>query len=358
MRPHVLVVEDDPERREVVRGVLAREYECRAVGTAEEAFAAIGQDAWAAAVVDYDLAQGGSGLEVLQALREASPGTLRVLYTVYYTDSLMRDIARLAHPHASVDARPVDFLNRLRRTVGDLLAVPEHGPAPVAADASGVWIGVAPASARFLAELHAAAESEAPVFLYGEPGAGSTQAAKLLRDRRAAWKRRTPGPAVAAAPAAVILRVPPLRERRQDIPHLAHHYVVEHARMADHPAPRLGADALAELARREWRGNLPELHGVIARACLHACAHGGARPELRATDLPHDHLPAWRPSQYAKDDGQRECVLRQLRAARNVSGASRLEGCSRANYIRMMRRLGVLRADVPADVALDSDDDV
>jgi DNA-binding NtrC family response regulator len=353
MSPRVLVVEDDAERREAVRGVLARDHDCSAVGTVEEAFAAIGSAAWDAAVVDYDLAKGGSGLEVLQALREASPCTVRVLYTVYFTESLMRDIARLAHPHATVDARPVGFLNTLRSQVAALLAVPCGKEVRAATDPTGMWTAVAPASAAFMEDLRRAATSAAAVFLYGEHGAGSTQAAKLVREWRAQWRQehqRQDDP----APSAVVLRVPPLRERRQDIPAIAMRYACDQARGAGGHRQTLAAGTLEELVRREWRGNLPELHGVIARACLHA----GTRAEIRPDDLPQDHQPAWRPSQYAKDDGQRECVLRQLRSARNVSGAARLEGCSRANYIRLMRRLGILRADIPAEVVLEGDDEV
>jgi DNA-binding NtrC family response regulator len=348
---HVLVVEDDPERRDAVRGVIARDHECRAVGTAEEAFAAIGAEAWDAAVVDYDLAQGGSGLEVLQALREASPRTVRILYTVYFTESLMRDITRLAHPHATVDARPVGFLNDLRARLATLLTVPSGKEVRSAADPTGMWAAVAPASVAFMEELRRAASSDASVFLYGEHGSGSTQAAKLVREWRAQWRQKRPHRDPATLP-AVVLRVPPLRERRQDIPSIALRYAQEHARATGGAAPSFAAEALAELVRREWRGNLPELQGVIARACLHAGGHA----QIRACDLPQDHQPAWRPSQYAKDDGQRECVLRQLRSARNVSGAARLEGCSRANYIRLMRRLGVLRADIPTEVALEGDE--
>jgi DNA-binding NtrC family response regulator len=350
---HVLVVEDDPERREAVRGVIGRDHDCQAVGTAEEAFAAIGVGEWDAAVVDYDLAQGGSGLEVLQALREASPRTLRVLYTVYFTESLMRDIVRLAHPHATVDARPVEFLNDLRSQLATLLSVPSGKDVRCASDPTGMWAAVATASVAFMRELRNAAESDAAVFLYGEHGAGSTQAARLVREWRAEWRQRHPHRDSTAVPAAV-LRVPPLRERRQDIPSIALRYVQDHARAAGVPAPSLAADTLTELVRREWRGNLPELQGVVTRACLHATQ----RAEVRAADLPQDHQPAWRPSQYAKDDGQRECVLRQLRSARNVSGAARLEGCSRANYIRLMRRLGVLRADIPAEVTLEGDEEL
>ena len=86
---------------------------------------------------------------------------------------------------------------------------------------------------------------------------------------------------------------------------------------------------------------------------VRALQRTGARRVIEAEDLPQDTQPPWRPSQYAKDEGQRDCLLRQLRTARNVSAASRLEGCSRANYIRLMRRLGIIRADVVTDPALE-----
>jgi DNA-binding NtrC family response regulator len=355
MRPQVLVVEDDPERREVVRRVLAEAYDCRAVGTVDEAFQVISGSPQAAAVVDYDLSRGCSGLELLQALRESAPETLRVLYTVHFTTSLMRDIARLAHPHAWLDARPVDFLEELRRTLDELLgSATDAREARNPQDPSGVWTAVAPAAVRFLADLRRAAESHSPVYLFGEHGAGSSQAAHLLRVWRTEWKRRGVGPPGVSQPPVVILRVPSLAERRQDIPHLAQRLMHEHARGPGGIPRVLGADALEALSRRAWRGNLQELAAVLARAS----SRTGTRTTLHAEDLPHDHAPAWRPSQYAKDDGQRECMLRQLRAARNVSAAARLEGCSRANYIRMMRRLGVLRADVPNEVVLAGDEGV
>ncbi|MBI5709514.1 MAG: hypothetical protein HZC42_04305 [Candidatus Eisenbacteria bacterium] len=348
MKPRVLIVEDDHERAGVIRRLFAERFDCHAVGTVEEALAALADGPWAAAVVDYDLARGGSGLEVLQTVLETAPGTQRLLYTSYFTPSLMRDIVRLAQPQRVVDARDVNFLTALRRSLEELLAEP-------VADDSGTseplsrsqrWTTLAPASAEFIARLRSAAESHAPVFLHGEPGTGRSHAAAMLRHWRQEWKARgAPARHAEGELEVVVLRVPPLRERLQDLPTLAARCLAEYAHETGTPVKRPSKEALDDLLSRDWRGNIVELASVLLRACRRA----GARRVIQPDDLPRDLQPAWRPSQYAKDEGQRDCVLRQLRTARNVSGAARLEGCSRANYIRLMRRLGIIRADLQTD---------
>lgn len=346
MKPRVLVVDDDTERSDMISRVLADAFECRHVATLDEAFAALGRDVWDAALVDYDLNRGGSGLELLQALRDVAGGTLRVLYSVYYNDGLIRDAGRLASAHAVVDARAPGFLVTMRGALDDLLLNHELGPAPVPPRADGGtarWIGSSPSSREFIARLRRAAESHSPVYLHGETGAGKTLAAALFRQWRADWKSSSSGRAVSRASASpvVLLGVPSLRDRLQDLSALAESGLDRLARDAGEPQKRLAAGAVEDLLKREWRGNVRELLGVLQRSCQRA----GSRMEIEAADLPRDFTPPSRPSQYAKDEGQRECVLRQLRTARNVTGAARLEGISRTNYIRLMRRLGVIRAD-------------
>jgi len=149
-----------------------------------------------------------------------------------------------------------------------------------------------------------------------------------------------------------IVAVPALRDRLDDLPALAQCCLERHARQGGEAPRGLSGDALAELLRRPWWGNVLELQGVLTRACQRS----GPRLDLAATDLPGDAEPPPQPSQGAKDAGQRECVLRQLRAAGNVSGAARLEGISRTNYIRLMRRLGIIRADTFAAAKPDAAD--
>ena len=106
------------------------------------------------------------------------------------------------------------------------------------------------------------------------------------------------------------------------------------------------------LQARHWRGNLAELQAVLDRAAQRA----GERLLIEVGDLPRGAEPVPAPSQRAKDAAQRDCLLRQLRLARTVHAAAELEGCTRANYIRLMRRLGILRADsVGVDLSADAD---
>ncbi|MFH0947185.1 MAG: sigma 54-interacting transcriptional regulator [Planctomycetota bacterium] len=62
--------------------------------------------------------------------------------------------------------------------------------------------------------------------------------------------------------------VPPLRERLEDIPLLADHFLKRHARQMNRGARRLSGDALRALVRYRWPGNIRELSNVIERAVM------------------------------------------------------------------------------------------
>jgi len=59
--------------------------------------------------------------------------------------------------------------------------------------------------------------------------------------------------------------VPPLRERREDIPELVAHLLKKYARGTD---TRIGAEALEYMMQRSWKGNVRELENAVARACI------------------------------------------------------------------------------------------
>ncbi len=62
------------------------------------------------------------------------------------------------------------------------------------------------------------------------------------------------------------LRVPPLRERRDDIPLLAQHFIERACAQVQRPLCRLTAAAMAALTSNDWRGNVRQLQNVIFRA--------------------------------------------------------------------------------------------
>ena len=64
----------------------------------------------------------------------------------------------------------------------------------------------------------------------------------------------------------VTITVPPLRERSQDIPLLAQHFLETFAHRAERPVKRLAPETLALLAAYQWPGNVRELENVIERA--------------------------------------------------------------------------------------------
>jgi two-component system response regulator FlrC len=59
--------------------------------------------------------------------------------------------------------------------------------------------------------------------------------------------------------------VPPLRERREDIPELTAHLLKKYARGTD---TRISAEAMDYLMQKGWKGNVRELENAVARACI------------------------------------------------------------------------------------------
>lgn len=66
----------------------------------------------------------------------------------------------------------------------------------------------------------------------------------------------------------ITLTLPPLRERRDDIPALAQFFLGRHAKDAKRPHMTLGTEAMEALTRYSWPGNIRELDNVIARAVV------------------------------------------------------------------------------------------
>ena len=81
------------------------------------------------------------------------------------------------------------------------------------------------------------------------------------------------------------LFIPPLRERRPDIPLMVRYFTEEFARRYQRPVPRFTSDAIETLTACEWPGNIRQLRNVIERIIVRMDVD-----EIRRTDLPLQEL--------------------------------------------------------------------
>jgi two-component system response regulator HydG len=151
--------------------------------------------------------------------------------------------------------------------------------------------------------------------------------------------------------AVVGIAVPPLRDRREDIPLLVAHFVRDAAGRLQRPIRGFTAAAEGLLMSAPWPGNVRELRLVVERACLLA-ENGIITDREVATSLPPPaRLLATTSSvgvqpSYAPDDPyplaavEREHILRALqRAGGNKKAAARMLGVSRRALYRRLERL-------------------
>jgi DNA-binding NtrC family response regulator len=141
---------------------------------------------------------------------------------------------------------------------------------------------------------------------------------------------------------AIPLRVPSLRERREDVVPLARRFVEQAAADLKRPGVRLSAEAESALRGYDWPGNVRELRNVLERAVL--LSHGGA---LRPADLRFEAGPAPAASGEADlamslDDVERAHIERVLAAeGGRVDAAARRLGLSRSSLYARLRRHGI-----------------
>jgi formate hydrogenlyase transcriptional activator len=137
--------------------------------------------------------------------------------------------------------------------------------------------------------------------------------------------------------------LPPLRERREDIPQLAAHFVEVFARRMGKPIDHIPQDTLDAFISYSWPGNVRELQNLIERAVIRS--NNG----VLTNPLPDKNPVAVtvRPTQGTFRDSQRALILRALQTAGWIIGgpvgaAARL-GLKRTTLIAKMKKLGISR---------------
>src|SRR5215472_8089635 len=136
------------------------------------------------------------------------------------------------------------------------------------------------------------------------------------------------------------IRIPPLRERPEDIPLLVRYFTQKYARRMEKQIESIPAAVMKQLASWHWPGNIRELENFIERSVI--LTHG---PALRVPigELTSNGNGGVAP--LAKDINEREKILRALKEAKGrvagADGAAARMGIKRTTLISRMKKLGI-----------------
>jgi two-component system nitrogen regulation response regulator NtrX len=152
----------------------------------------------------------------------------------------------------------------------------------------------------------------------------------------------------------VPVRVPPLRERREDIPELVSHFLARFAAERRIPALRISEEAMAALQAHDWPGNVRQLRNIIERTIILA-------PGDRVSCIDVDLLPPeildnqsavggstaamaimGSPLREARESFEREYLKIQIRRfSGNISRTASFIGMERSALHRKLKALGI-----------------
>ncbi|MCX5877184.1 MAG: sigma-54 dependent transcriptional regulator [Deltaproteobacteria bacterium] len=141
----------------------------------------------------------------------------------------------------------------------------------------------------------------------------------------------------------VMIDIPPLRKRQEDIPLLVEHFVTLIATQFGKPVPEIGADFLAALSSYTFPGNVRELQNIVERAVALS-----REPVLTGTDLPPDIFFAEIQPPVPEKNASHLKVLEQehitevyRRTGFNQTETARLLGISRTTLWRRLKELNL-----------------
>jgi two-component system, NtrC family, nitrogen regulation response regulator GlnG len=167
----------------------------------------------------------------------------------------------------------------------------------------------------------------------------------------------------------VEVRVPPVRERREDIPLMVQHFIKDACQRFNAPEKQLTPDAMRACVEAPWKGNARALKAAIEQAVILSSGTEITADDLFSGSEPEsDHAtsPAASVSNHASEasengeamsfreakekfvgDWERDYFVRALRATGgNISRAAERTGMYRQSFQQKMRELGITLADI------------
>jgi two-component system, NtrC family, response regulator HydG len=138
------------------------------------------------------------------------------------------------------------------------------------------------------------------------------------------------------------IELPPLRDRREDIPPLVEHFVRKFSLAMNKHISRISPAAMNQLQQQPWMGNVRELENAVERAMVVA-----QEPELREQDFIFKTQPATPAAGRSLDEMERAHILRVLdECGGNQSRAAEVLGIDRVTLHHKLKRYGWTRMPV------------
>ena len=141
----------------------------------------------------------------------------------------------------------------------------------------------------------------------------------------------------------VSLDLPPLHERKEDIPLLAEHFIQTLSGDSDKPAKRFSPEAMRILVEAAWPGNIRQLYNVVENAFALATS------SLITEDLLHDaikqHQRKLIPLSEARRQFEQQYLIKLLQTTQgNVSEAARIANRNRTDFYKLLNRHHIVPA--------------
>ena len=155
--------------------------------------------------------------------------------------------------------------------------------------------------------------------------------------------------------------LPPLRERREEIPHLSTYFLREASERLAKPDLHISSEALDVFSQYWWPGNVRQLKNEIQRAVALSAPGGTIEPPHLSPEISAPRMPTASPAlpavRNARSDANLASAVEQVerdmiqaaldRAGGNISETARALGLTRRGLYLKLRRLGL---DVRAEV--------
>jgi DNA-binding NtrC family response regulator len=133
------------------------------------------------------------------------------------------------------------------------------------------------------------------------------------------------------------IELPALRERREDIPLLVHHFLQKFCMATNRPVPHMASEAMDLLLNFDWPGNVRELENAVERALV-VCRGN----EVKPADFNFQFTPGAPENARTLDDVERAHIERILRETdHNLSRAARILDIDRTTLYNKLRRYGL-----------------